>query len=67
MNLPQPQRRLGNNGDSTMLTEFEYVKFLSDNKIVGMGRQEGEENMQDSFFRSYIGMVEKSGPVVDEK
>ena len=42
-----------------MLTEFEYVKFL------GNGRQEGEENMQDSFFRSYIGMVEKSGPVVD--
>jgi hypothetical protein len=58
MNLPQPQRRLGNNGDSTMLTEFEYVKFLSDNKIPG------DDNMQDSFFRSYIGMVEKSGPVV---
>lgn len=47
-----------------MNTEYEYLRFLQDNKV--KGSPDGEDH-QDSFFRSIVGVERSSGLAAAEK
>jgi hypothetical protein len=48
--------------DQTMITEKEYINFLTENKVRGLNG-EIDETFQDSFFRSIIPQVGSSSAV----
>ena len=55
--------------DQTMITEKEYINFLTENKVRGLNG-EIDETFQDSFFRSIIpqvGSCSAVGAASDEK
>ena len=52
-----------------MITEKEYIKFLTDNRVRG-ANGENDETLQDSFFRIIIpnvGLSRGAGSHSDEK